>query len=369
MLLVPLPGPSSASPRPTLQGLDWSLVNPFADGAQLAWVRGRTVYYGDLITGRSWRLAGAKAPDRVSGFAVGPGGRTALVETDRELIMITRLHGRTVRRTANTTGGFAISADGRFAWYQDDAGSVVRSFISRGSTQLPTDSASWSPIGHRLAYHDNGTLDILDAHSGQTVQVPLPPAAQVPDGASWSPDARFVVAAGIAYDVATGGTAPLPPLPDAVYAWRPGHGHQLLRWANDAIGVTTDLLDASTAKRLWVRELGAGTEWSPTGRLLLSRGEERILSGASGQTVHLPSALRRLLAKANGEGWLAGDVLQVSSDPVLRIAQPPSWAPRVLARARAGHHMAADELVRATPAGVRLLARTFAPRATPRDCR
>jgi hypothetical protein len=380
-IVVPFARGRNVSVRALIRGLDRSLFERtefLADGTHLAWVHARGLWYGDLLTGRSRRLGTVGSAEEVSSIAVGPGGRSALVVAVRggrsRTILIARARGRVLRREVASASG-ALSADGRFAWYQTGSGDrfVVRSLTSGYRLRrLAAAVLSWSPAGHRLAYVFGNNLRVLDMSRGQALEVPLPATDRSPrQGPAWSDDGRYFLVNGTVVAIAAGRILQLPPLPsdDALFDWRPGHGHQLLRTAFGAgSGHFTDLVNVDAPRESWSRQLEDLLDWSPNGRWLADQDSDPVvvLDGASGNTVDLPASLKR--ASTGFQRWLGEDTLQLDGRRVLRIARPPSWRPRVLARARAGHHLYATRILSATSAGLSLLARAFRPRAQPRDC-
>jgi hypothetical protein len=383
--VVPLDAGRGSS-QSALRGLDASLIPSFTifnttvisdDGAHLAWTRGRGLFYGDLLTGRS-RLLAALAPySTVERFVLGPHGRAAVAAVDNDtfrLVLVAYFRGRVKRRTVK--GEFSgFSADGRFVSYDTHHGTVVRSMRTDRIRRLGhTDDPAWSPTGHRLAYATGNRVRVLDAVTGRAINVRLTPdQAENADLLDWSPDAHYLdLDTQTVVNLATARTVQLPPGPTDEANWRPGHPHQLMRNAygdTDPAPVTgVDLVDVSAPVEIWGDALRSNRfEWAPNGGWMLARDSAVpvILRGSSGRRVGLPRALRR----GWGDGdWLSGAVLQLGDSRVLRIARPPTWKPHVIARSASGHTLSARSILTATPAGLGLVARAFGPAAKTRDC-
>jgi hypothetical protein len=326
-VVVALRSLRGAGRRPVLRGLDASIFNArFSDDARhMTWLRGRTVWYGDLTGGRARRLVTlGSVPD----------------------------------------GDWQLSADRRFIWYSTRNAVAVRALAGGGTLRLAgVESPSWSPQGHRLAYTDD-VLEVLDVDSGMTRSLGLSSGSgYVP---TWSPDGKFIDLASQVVAVADGQPVSLPPLggdpsSPTFSAWRPQHGHLLLVDRDEIV----NLVDVGNSSRVWrkkdvIADL-AQLQWSLDDRWLADpEGDEVFLiDGASGHDVRTFTGM--------AFQWL-GNALGLGGGQTLRIARPPNWKVRLLMRVRAGHDVFPLQAFHATAAGLRLLVREFGPRGRARDC-
>lgn len=363
-MVVPLSGG-----RPIVRGLQADLVRAvqFADGGRrVVWADASGVRVADLRSGRAVLLGRLVRSGR-GFFSVDRAARTALLASidgrGSHLVLVTRRSGRLARRPVTGADGIRaeLSQDGRYFSYSGTKGIAVRA-VAGGAARWIGSAVTWSSFAaDRLAYLEAGGLHVLDARTGAHVaDLPVPAGSGGPTAEpSWSPDGRYVLLSnGAVADVGARRMNSLPAYATERVAWRPGGGHQLLRMTFE----DSDLVDVATGTELWSRTGISYLAWSPDGRWLLNRDGAPYLLSHHGAVVATPGSVEPSPA------WLGANVLATSDAATLRLAAPPSWRPRVLTRAAAGHHLTATAIFTASPAGLRLLARTFRARAHARDC-
>jgi hypothetical protein len=356
-LVVPLSGG-----QPVVRGLEADLARTvqFADrGRAVVWSDASGTRLADLRSGTA-TLLGRLVRRGHGFFAVDRRARAVLLARaggrGPHLVLVRRHAARTISGADGVRAG--LSPDGRYLAYSDGAGVAVRAVAGGAVRRLGSAVSWWGFAGDRIAYLDGGALHVLALRTGARVaDVPLPAEADTTQVA-WSPDGRFVViGAGLVADVRAAAIRTLPDFATESVAWRPGGGHQLLRMAFDA----SDLVDVSTATELWRRDGIGYLAWSPDGRWLLNSDGPPNLLTHDGAVVAAPAVEPPV-------DWLEADLLATDGPATLRVARPPRWRPRVLTRGAAGHHLSVSTTFSASPAGLRLLARTFTARAKARDC-
>jgi hypothetical protein len=364
-MVVPLSGG-----RPVVRRLQANLIRAvqFVDGGRLVvWADASGVRLADLRSGRSALLGRLVRSGRGGFFSVDRAARTALLASGggraSNLVLVRRRGRHLARRPITDADGVRaeLSQDGRYFTYSGARGIALRA-VAGGAARWIGSAVTWSSFSAgRLAFLDAGGLHVLDARTGAHV-LDLPVAAE-PYGpvaeASWSPDGRYVLlGSGAVADVGGARISLLPASATEGVAWRPGSGHQLLRMTFGG----TDLVDVATGTELWSRNGINYLVWSPDGRWLLNRDGAPSLLSHHGAAVGTPGSVEPWAE------WLGADVLATSDATTLRVAAPPSWRPRVLTRRAPGHYLTATTIFSASPAGLRLMARTFRSRAHARDC-
>ncbi len=139
-------------------------------------------------------------------IVLSPGGRFAIVESDRILNSVDRTTGKVVRIASNSQSS-RWSPDGRFIAFQrhDDGTPYVWIMPMNPATGLPASpgrrvsvqpgrNPAWSPDGRQLAYITSDTsgvrIMVVPFNGGtETVVMQLRGGAS---GLSWTPDGRFI---------------------------------------------------------------------------------------------------------------------------------------------------------------------------------
>lgn len=275
----------------------------------------RKVYAFDRTT--------AQAVKGIVGPRLSPNGKQAVFKALNDLWLLD-IGGKAKRLTSDNYYEIdpAWSADGkRIAYASDRAGTqdlYVRDVATGAETRVTTSDGAevapgWSPDGGSLVFQtEEGDLNIVELKSGKLRS--LAKKLNAPSRASWSPDGRTILVAGLdnaknrifAFDVATGLKTVHEPAPGRSIAVRGDDGPL---WTADGKQILY-----SMASTLWLQSVDATGKPTDAARQLTSEASDAGSISDKGDILYLHNGQLRLLkagatkpvSVATGLTWTSG---------------------------------------------------------------